>query len=260
MTRARDELYVCGYKIHRDSPENSWYRLVEEAVQSQGILRAVDSLTIFMPATWPRSGVEWNSPVLPKVSQELPDWLFKSPDIVHKGGVRPTGTRRGVESNPAVARGRAIHKILQDLPGMSSDAGLNFARRVLARTGLMRDWLKKSLASLRIRSIAIFSARTARRKSASDHSCPSASASPNGLTGLWCGTTTFSYSTIRPTGTFRTRLTPNTARHAARRLCTEARASLWRQSHPGRHSLDALPRLEWISDEILGKAIANMDR
>ena len=25
MTRARDELYVCGYKIHKESPENSWY-------------------------------------------------------------------------------------------------------------------------------------------------------------------------------------------------------------------------------------------
>ena len=71
MTRARDELYVCGYKIHKDSPENSWYRLVEEAVQSQGILRAVES-----PDGNPcqRYGPDptWNgiASVLPKASQE----------------------------------------------------------------------------------------------------------------------------------------------------------------------------------------------
>ena len=61
MTRARDELYVCGYKIHKESPENSWYTLVEEAVQSQGILRDVRiSGRHFMPAPWAGPHLEWN--------------------------------------------------------------------------------------------------------------------------------------------------------------------------------------------------------
>jgi ATP-dependent helicase/nuclease subunit A len=136
MTRARDELYVCGYKIHKESPENSWYSLVEEAVQSQGILRTTQSPD---GNSCQRYGPDstWNgmASVFPKAAQEAPAWLFKSPDIVHQGWT-PMRTRRDVGSTAAVARGRAIHKILQDLPGMTPDAGLNFARRVLTKNGL----------------------------------------------------------------------------------------------------------------------------
>ena len=45
----------------------------------------------------------------------------------------------------AVARGRAIHKILQDLPGMAPDAGLNFARRILTKNGLDAGLAEKIL-------------------------------------------------------------------------------------------------------------------
>ena len=136
MTRARDELYVCGYKIHKESPENSWYTLVEEAVQRQGILRTVESPE--GNSCW-RHGPDptWNrmASVLPKTIQTAPAWLFKNPDIVHQGWT-PVRMRREVSSNAAVARGRAIHKILQDLPGMAPDAGLNFAKRILRTNGL----------------------------------------------------------------------------------------------------------------------------
>jgi len=136
MTRARDELYVCGYKIHKESPENSWYTLVEEAVQSQGILRVIESPD---GNSCQRYGPDptWNGmgSVLPKAIPETPAWLFKNPDIAHQGWT-PVRRRRDVGSSAAVARGRAIHKILQDLPGMAPEAGLNFARRVLAKNGL----------------------------------------------------------------------------------------------------------------------------
>ena len=136
MTRARDELYVCGYKIHKESPENSWYTLVEEAVKSQDILRAVE----FADGTsCLRHGPDptWNgmASALPKTAQEAPAWLFKNPDTAHQDWA-PARTRRDAGSSAAVARGRAIHKILQDLPGMTPDAGLNFARRVLTKNGL----------------------------------------------------------------------------------------------------------------------------
>ena len=139
MTRARDELYVCGYKIHKESPENSWYSLVDEAVQSRGILRAAQSPD---GNSCQRYGPDpiWNgmASVLPKAAHDVPDWLFKNSDIVHQSWM-PMRTRRDVGSNVAVARGRAIHKILQDLPGMAPDAGLNFARRVLRKNGLDED-------------------------------------------------------------------------------------------------------------------------
>ena len=34
MTRARDELYVCGYKNRNKLDENSWYALVADALQT----------------------------------------------------------------------------------------------------------------------------------------------------------------------------------------------------------------------------------
>lgn len=136
MTRARDELYVCGYKIHKESPENSWYSLVEEAVESQGILRAIESSD--GNSCW-RYGPDptWNgmASVLPTAAHGVPDWLFKNPDIVPQK-LPPVRVRRDVGSSLAVARGRTIHNILEDLPGMAPDAGLNFARRVLKKHGL----------------------------------------------------------------------------------------------------------------------------
>ena len=87
MTRARDELYVCGYKIHKDSPENSWYGLVEEAMQSQGILRAIE-----FPdgsSCW-RHGPDptWNGmdSVLPKAAQRFPIGCLKIRTLFSKGG------------------------------------------------------------------------------------------------------------------------------------------------------------------------------
>ena len=144
MTRARDELYVCGYKIHKESPENSWYSLVEEAVQSQDFLRAVESPNGI--SCWrygPDPTENGIASVLPKAVQEAPAWLFKNPDIVHQGWARPMVARRDVGSNAAVARGRAIHNILQDLPGMSPDAGLNFAKRILTKNGLDAGLVEK---------------------------------------------------------------------------------------------------------------------
>jgi len=146
MTRARDELYVCGYKIHKESPENSWYNLVEEAVQSQGILRAAESPD---GTSCQRFGPDpsWNgmASVVPKAAHDVPDWLFRNPDTVPQR-LRPApSTRRDVGSNVAVARGRAIHRILQELPGMAPDAGLNFARRILAKNALDAGLAEKIL-------------------------------------------------------------------------------------------------------------------
>lgn len=144
MTRARDELYVCGYKIHRDSPENSWYRLVTEALQNQDLrpVELPDGSSCLRLG--PDPTVNGMAPVLQKSVPEAPAWLFNNPDIAHDGRV-PAPGRRDAGSRVAVARGRAIHKILQDLPGMAPDAGLNFARRVLKKSGLDEALAEKIL-------------------------------------------------------------------------------------------------------------------
>jgi ATP-dependent helicase/nuclease subunit A len=73
---------------------------------------------------------------LPKAAQEVPAWLFKNSDFAHHGQARAPRARREVGSSAAVARGRAIHKILETLPQMAPDVGLNYAMRVLAKNRL----------------------------------------------------------------------------------------------------------------------------
>jgi ATP-dependent helicase/nuclease subunit A len=157
MTRARDELYICGYKIHRESHENSWYAMIVEAMhsppQGQGVLRTIDSPGGI--SCW-RFGPDptWNKvpSITSKATQEIPDWLFKNPaypDTMQKSWspTRLAGIRHGTGSSSAVARGRVIHKILQELPQMAPEEGLKLATRILAKNKL--DWgLADSILSL----------------------------------------------------------------------------------------------------------------
>ena len=129
MTRARDELYVCGYKGKNRLDENSWYALVADAfpnpAESQDILTSGNLA----------------APDGPHVKRDIPAWLFTLPaypDSLRKSG-SPThlpNVHRGIGSKAAVTRGRVIHKILQDLPEKAPGAQLEYARRILAKNQL----------------------------------------------------------------------------------------------------------------------------
>ena len=77
MTRARDELYVCGYKNRNKLDENSWYALVADAVQTpqkgQSIPRAVESSDgISCWRLGPDSDLGWDElPLCQKSSREI---------------------------------------------------------------------------------------------------------------------------------------------------------------------------------------------
>jgi ATP-dependent helicase/nuclease subunit A len=146
MTRARDELYVCGYKNRNKLDENSWYALVADALQNpqkgQSIPPAVE--TDDGAGCW-RLGSDpiWDgrTSLTQKAAQEFPDWLFKSPrypDTVQRNWppARLPSMPRRTGSDLAMARGRAIHKILEELPQMAPDLGLNYAKRILAKNRL----------------------------------------------------------------------------------------------------------------------------
>jgi ATP-dependent helicase/nuclease subunit A len=146
MTRARDELYVCGYKNRNKLDENSWYALVADALQNpqkgRDFPRAVESSD---GASCLRLGPDpiWDGKfsLTPKAAQEFPDWLFgnpRYPDTVQKSWspARLPRMPRRTGSDLAMARGRAIHKILEELPQMAPDLGLNYAKRILAKNRL----------------------------------------------------------------------------------------------------------------------------
>ncbi len=143
MTRARDELYVCGYKNRSKLDENSWYALAADALENpqkgQSIPRAVESGD---GVSYLRLGPDpiWDGKfsLTPKAAQEFPDWLFgnpRYPDTVQKSWppARQPSMPRRTGSDLAMARGRAIHKILEELPQMAPDLGLNYAKRILAK-------------------------------------------------------------------------------------------------------------------------------
>jgi ATP-dependent helicase/nuclease subunit A len=261
MTRARDELYVCGYKIHKESPENCWYTLVEEAVQGQDILRAVESpdgsscLRLGPDPTW--NGM---ASALPKAAQEVPDWLFKSPDIVHRGRT-PMRARRDAGSNAAVARGRAIHKILQDLPGMTPDAGLNFARRILAKNGLDAGLAEKILGLITHPDHSDFFGADSQAEVSVGSLLPDGQRITERIDRLVVRDNDILVLDYKTDWNVPDGLN---AEHAhVRQLASYARTL--GQAYGGKAIRaailwTALPRLEWIADDMLRKAIENMDR
>ena len=146
MTRARDELYICGCHNRNELNEDSWYAMVETALQNpqagSALLRAVQSGD--GSACW-RHGPDptWGEAALAKLPTraELPDWLGTGPafpDTAQKtwAPTRVSGAPHAVGSQAAVARGGTMHKILQEIPPMPPDRGLEFARRLLEKNRL----------------------------------------------------------------------------------------------------------------------------
>ena len=146
MTRARDELYICGCHNDNDLADSSWYAMVETALlrpsEGQSSLRAIQSpdgsvfwrlgadptaATIAASALWPAA--------------EIPAWLQTGPthpDVMQRNW---TPTRlphmgKAIVSLPAVNRGRVIHKILQEIPGLAEQDALKLARRLVEKNHL----------------------------------------------------------------------------------------------------------------------------
>jgi ATP-dependent helicase/nuclease subunit A len=137
MTRARDELYIGGYKSRNRLDENSWYALVAEAIPNPVESQDVQSTSAPVRET--------ASDAL-SAKQDIPAWLHTAPPFP-AGFRKPSspGQQRGARSRQAVARGRTIHEILQELPGMAPETGLNFARRKLVKNGLDAELVDKIL-------------------------------------------------------------------------------------------------------------------
>ena len=146
MTRARDELYFCGYQGERRLAGASWYRMVEQALlnpaEGKGLLRSV--IGPEGSDAW-RHGADpvWDAakPGVPAVNRSLPEWLGglpRHPDTIQKNW-SPThlpNAARPVKSLPGAGRGRVIHKILQEIPDLPREEGLVRARGLLRKNGL----------------------------------------------------------------------------------------------------------------------------
>jgi len=134
MTRARDELYVCGYRGKNDAPDDCWYRMVEEALLP--LMRDVGDGVRRMGADPVPAAA-----TLAVAAQGVPRpaWLQKPPpqEPEAEGRVAPSALgRSSTVDRAAVARGLVIHRVLQLLPDVKPGNWPAFIRRTLIRSGL----------------------------------------------------------------------------------------------------------------------------
>lgn len=158
LTRAEDELVICGAEGKRKPPETCWYEAVaqgfarlamrdedgvlvhdcEQSAAPDRVARVAESRTAPLPA-WAGGAPGWQALPPPKEEQR-PERIVPSraaEDEVRRaiaasplgGGLAATRTARAT----AMARGNVIHALLQHLPELPASGRRAAARRYLER-------------------------------------------------------------------------------------------------------------------------------
>lgn len=151
MTRARDVLYVAGIK-GAQTPGECWYSVVEQALVPEGAERDPETAQLVEPYLWPqpprpaKTAQEDTKQPAGNV-QDIPDWLFRpapspvpapqplrpsralaEPDFASAPYQAPAAPGDDL----ALRRGRAVHRLLQILPGRPEGERQAAAVRMLA--------------------------------------------------------------------------------------------------------------------------------
>ncbi len=170
MTRAEDQLYVCGWSGRQEPPEGCWYDLVRQGLAAQA--EAVDfdftgaaaegwtgpGLRIATAQTAEPESAVAGPPPLPPGS--LPDWAGRPPDP-ERLPPQPLAPSRpslpepplrsplGAENGAALRRGRLVHRLLELLPELPADARAAAGARLLAlpQQGLVPEELEDILST-----------------------------------------------------------------------------------------------------------------
>lgn len=143
LTRAEDEILVCGAKGRREIPDICWYEAVKSGFSRLDVQKQQDdSLVYACPQTMKPDG---DAKILVKTIADLPDWVGCAPDWRASPPVKDQTTperitpSRAVEEKvrsalavspldgdqtpirnrlAAMARGTAVHALLQHLPDL----------------------------------------------------------------------------------------------------------------------------------------------
>jgi ATP-dependent helicase/nuclease subunit A len=134
MTRACDELYICGTKSDNKVPAGCWYETITTALigPNASVFKRFGPEPTFQPSI-PEEKPE---------ESEFPPWLFqdsqKEIENVTHGLTRLISKDRNPKNYDAAAarRGIAIHALLQDLPDLAPEKRAAFAKRKAMRSGL----------------------------------------------------------------------------------------------------------------------------
>jgi ATP-dependent helicase/nuclease subunit A len=125
LTRAQDRLYVGGWMMGKEIPEDGWYRSIQKALEAkaggyvyaQGILQET-----------------LQEPLLAETSVSLPAWATESPKEDHK-------RKEQSKTTQAMDRGTLIHRFFEVLPDLASHDRYQRAYQMISKEGLdLRDW------------------------------------------------------------------------------------------------------------------------
>ena len=147
MTRARDRLYVAGYRGANPPPPDCWYELVCEALLPEAEeARHADGETVWrIEGRQTRKAATWQDSTRPH-PPDLPDWARRdtSPEPrpsrpLAPSRLPPEGLTEPAPASPRIAdaprrfqRGSLIHRLLETLPDMRPESRVTAARRYLA--------------------------------------------------------------------------------------------------------------------------------
>jgi ATP-dependent helicase/nuclease subunit A len=146
MTRAADRLIVCGATGERGNPLGCWYDLVHGALADTAVEEPADHgdgtvwrhrggpLTEGSGATSSEQRPLADRPVW--LDQDAPRELLAARELTPSHAdqdSRPARAQSGIERLKALARGEAIHRLLQALPAIASAERETAAVRYLTR-------------------------------------------------------------------------------------------------------------------------------
>lgn len=130
MTRACDELYVCGYLGKRAPMAACWYNTVREALEPK--------MTPLPDGAGWRLGrapelAEEPAPAAVVAAAEWPFWIGRA--LEEQAAMPPASAERRRREGAAVARGILIHRILQNLPDLPEDQRAAHIHGAVKRAG-----------------------------------------------------------------------------------------------------------------------------
>jgi ATP-dependent helicase/nuclease subunit A len=140
MTRAADRLVIAGSRGEQRMPEGCWYQLIDTALKAEAVEESDEDGPVLR---WRKgealrlSAEADNTSV--SVSHDAPPWLHQSaaPASEIPRTISPsTAADRGATTfgdAAALARGRAVHRLLQALPALPADRRAEAAQQYLKR-------------------------------------------------------------------------------------------------------------------------------
>jgi ATP-dependent helicase/nuclease subunit A len=165
LTRAEDELIICGAEGKKALPDTSWYARVKAGFENlPGVCELDGKWQLDCPQTDPadRGSTHATAPVvtMPAWAGAAPDWVMLPPA---REGTRPErlapsrsaqdDSKRAIAASPlaagmaalrgaraaAMAKGSAVHALLQHLPDLAGPAREAAARHFLSRIAELHD-------------------------------------------------------------------------------------------------------------------------